>query len=93
MVLQLRDKGDRWTCHIHGCRTEIALQRGTCEGSRLPLRNIILFIYCWSREYSSIEFMQYEVGIGRDATADLLAHPVIIRGPNSTLKVLNFAGT
>ena len=63
------------------------------ERSRLPLRNIILFMYYWSRDFYNIEFMQHEVGIGREraiqfnnylrevCAADLLAHQVIIRSP------------
>ena len=71
MTLQLRDKGDRWRCHSRDCRTEVALRKDTwLEGSKLAYRDIVLFIYCWSREYTKIIFVKEELGIGKDATID-----------------------
>ena len=67
---------------------EFALRRDTwLEGSKLAYRDVILFIYCWSKEYTRIRFVEEELGIGKDATigynylreicaADLLANPI-----------------
>ena len=100
MTLQLRDKGDRWRCHSRECRTESSVRKDTwLEGSKLAYRDIILFIYCWSKQYTKITFVQEELGIGKDATidfnnylqevcaADLLANPILIGGPNMTVEV------
>ena len=100
MTLQLRANGDRWRCRLRGCRSEFPLRNGTwLEGSRLPYRKIILFIYCWSKEYTSINFTTQELGISKETTidynnylrevcaADLLANPIIIGGPNTTVEV------
>ena len=100
MTLQLRDKGDRWRCRIRECRTESSVRKDTwLEGSKLAYRDIILFIYCWSKQYTKIRFVQEELGVGKDATidfnnylrevcaADLLANPILIGGPNMTVEV------
>ena len=58
MTLQLRDKGDRWRCHSRECRTESSVRKDTwLEGSKLAYRDIILFIYCWSKQYTKITFV------------------------------------
>ena len=99
MALQLIDKGDRWRCHSWDCRTEVASIKDTwLEGSKLAYRDIVLFIYCWSREYTKIKFVKEELGIGKDATIDFnnylrevcaaaLANPVVIGGQNMTVEV------
>ena len=100
MILRLRDNGDRWRCRIRGCRSEVGLRRDTWfEGSRVPFRRIILFIYSWSREYSSGIFMQHEIGFNKNTTVDfnmymreicamdLLANPVLAGGPNTIVEV------
>lgn len=44
----------RWRCRIRGCRHEKGKRVDTwLQGSRLPLRKIILFIYCWSHGHRS----------------------------------------
>ena len=100
MTLQLRGKGDRCRCHSRDCRTEVALRKDTClEGSKLTYRDIILFVYCWSKEYTKIKFVDEELDLGKGATidfnnylrevcaADLLANPLQIGGPNMTVGV------
>ena len=100
MTLQLRDKGDRWRCHSRDCRTEVALRKDTwLEGSKHAYWDIVLFIYCWSREVTKIKFVEEELGIGKDATidfnnylrevcaADLLANPVVIGRQHMTVEV------
>lgn len=100
MILRLRDNGDRWRCRIRGCRSEVGLRRDTWfEGSRVQFRKIILFIYSWSREYSSGIFMQHEIGFNKNTTVDfnmymreicamdLLANPILVGGPNTIVEV------
>jgi transposase-like protein len=100
MVLQLRDKGDRWRCHSRECRTEVPLRKGTwMESSKLKFREVILFIYSWSREMTSMKFVEHELGIGHTTAvdynnflrevcaADLLRNPVQIGGPGTTVEV------
>ena len=93
MVLQLRAKGDRWRCHSRECRTEVSLRKDTwMEGSKLGFREVTLFIYCWSRELTSMSFVEHELGISHCAAvdynnylrevcaADLLQNPIRIGG-------------
>ena len=100
MRLKLRDKGDRWRCRSRACRTEVPLRKDTwLEGSRLSYRDLILFIYCWSREMTSIKFVEHELEICHEATvdfnnylrevcaSDLIANPMIIGGPNTTVEI------
>ncbi|CAM1299959.1 Uncharacterised protein r2_g985 [Pycnogonum litorale] len=100
MILQLRDHGDRWRCRQRACRTEVPLRKDTwLQGSRIAYGDIVLFIYCWSREMTTIKFAEHELGIGHDATvdynnylrevcaADLLANPMVIGGRNTTVEI------
>ena len=100
MILQLREKGDRWRCSLRGCRAEIGLRKDTwLQNSNLLFRKVVLFIYCWSKEQTSIEFCKTELEISKNTSvdwnnfmrevcaADLLANPVVIGGPNTTVEV------
>ena len=79
---------------------EIQIRQGTwLEGSRLSYRQIILFIYCWSKELTSIKFCEEELDMGKNAVIDwnnylrevcadtLINNPVIIGGPNMTVEI------
>ena len=72
MVLQLRvDRGDRWRCNIRECRSETSLRTGTwLEGSRISCRDLVLFIYCWSREMTSVKFVEHGLGLGHSSTVN-----------------------
>ena len=100
MYLQLRDKGDRWRCTRNRCKTEFGLRKGTwLENSSLPLRKVILFLYAWSREMTSIRYCEHDLGVSAKTTIDwnnmvrevcamdLLANPVVIGGPGRTVEV------
>ena len=71
-----RVRGDRWRCHVRGCRNEVGVRKGTwLESSNLPFRKVVLFLYCWSRELTSIEFSKREfskreLGISRKTVVD-----------------------
>ena len=94
MTLELRDKGDRWRCHVRGCRNEVGVRKGTwLESSNLPFRKVVLFLYCWSRELTSIEFSKSELVVDwnnflREVCAhDLLANPPVLGGPGMDVEV------
>lgn len=91
---------NRWRCRLRDCRQEKGLRIGTwLEGSRLPFRKIVLFIYCWCNELTSIKFCERELEIDDNAVIDwnnylrevcaahLLANPRIIGGPNTTVEI------
>lgn len=62
MNLSLSDRQDRWRCRLRGCRQDIPARSGTwLENSRLPYRDVVLFIYCWSFEMTSIAFSAREL--------------------------------
>jgi len=46
----------RWRCTTRLCNAEVNMRVGNwLEGSKLPYVAIVRFIYCWAREYTSIE--------------------------------------
>jgi hypothetical protein len=100
MILSLSDRQDRWRCSHSTCRLDIPIRQGTwLQGSRLPYRQIILFLYYWSQELTSISFCQLELGMSETATVQwsnylrevcankLLLNPVVIGGPNTTVEI------
>ena len=100
MNLYLRARGDRWRCNIRGCRSEVGLRKDTwLENSNLPYQKVVLFLYAWSRELSSIDYCKRELDIGHTTVvdwsnfirevcaADLLANPVVLGGPGITVEV------
>lgn len=101
MVLKISEREDRWRCNIRGCREQRQLKSGTwLQGSHLDYKTVILFIYAWSREYTSIQFCKHELSIKNDHTVvdwnmylrevcaqSLLANPIRIRGPNRTVEI------
>ena len=36
------------------------------EGSRISYRDIVLFMYFWPREMTSVKFVEHELGLGPD---------------------------
>ena len=85
---------------MRGWHTETGLRKDAClDNSDLPFRKVALFCYFWSKESISIKFSKHELGIKKDTvvdwnkfvrevnTADLLANPVVIGGPNTTVEV------
>ena len=100
MTLSLRDKGDRWRCSVRGCRREVGLRKDTwLQNSNLPYRTVVLFMYAWSKELTSMDYCKHELDIGHTSVvdwsnflrevcaADLLANPVVIGGPGTTVEV------
>ena len=100
MTLDLREKGDRWRCRSRGCREEFSLRAGTwLEGSKMSYRQIILHLYGWCYEYTSVKFSSHELNFGKNAIIDynnycreicamsLLANPMVIGGPGKTVEI------
>lgn len=100
MTLSLTDRQDRWRCRQGTCQEDIPVRKGTwMQGSRLTYRQVILFVYCWSKELTSISFCESELEISESTVIDwnnylrevcantLIINPVIIGGPNSTVEI------
>jgi transposase-like protein len=100
MLLSLKDRQDRWRCRKRGCREDIPLRQGTwLQGSRLTYRQIILFVYCWAKEMTSIRFCECELEIAKETVIDwnnylrevcastLINNPVVIGGPNTIVEI------
>jgi len=90
----------RWRCRVRGCRQEVSLRVGNwLEGSKLPIKTIVLFIYCWSFEMTNVNFCERELNMSSNSVVDwnnylrevcashLLTNPRIIGGPNLTVEI------
>lgn len=61
----------RWRCSRGGCGTESGLRVGTwLDPSKLPLNKILLFIYCWSHQLTTIDYCERELEINHNTTID-----------------------
>jgi transposase-like protein len=100
MLLKMGDIQDRWRCRRRSCREDFAVRDGTwLKDSKLSYRKIILFIYCWSTELTSIVFCENELEIKKTAVIDwnnylrevcaftLINNPVVIGGPGTHVEI------
>ena len=101
MTLSLGIDGkDRWRCRSRNCELDIPLRKGTwLENSHLSFKDVVLFLYCWSHELTSIKFCERELRISSQTIVDwnnflreicalsLLAIPTIIGGNGLTVEV------
>ena len=91
---------DRWRCSLGECRQDKGLRTNNwLTRSRLPLRKVILFIYCWSRKMTSVEFSKDELELGQNAVVDwnnyltemcawkLQQTNMVIGGANATVEI------
>lgn len=91
---------DRWLCSKKDCRESKPLRDGTfLANSRLDFRTVVIFIYCWSKEYTSIKFCESELNMNHNTCTDwnsymrevcennLLNNPLVIGGPNMNVEV------
>ena len=61
----------RWRCTTRACTAEVNMRVGNwLEGSKLPFVTILRFLYCWVREYTSIEYCKHELGMSDETTCD-----------------------
>ena len=92
--------GDRWKCYTQGCKKEFGLRTGTwLANSHVKFETVILFIFCWAEELTSIKFCKRHLNLSnktvidynnflREVCAtDLLASPTRIGGPNTTVEI------
>lgn len=100
MKVQFTNKNTRWVCKKRKCGEEIGLRKNTwLEGSTLPLKTIIFFIYCWVNEYTTTKFCSKELYMSNDAITDwkmylrevcadfLIKNPIIIGGPGMSVEI------
>jgi len=100
MTLSLTDRQDRWKYGVRSCKENIPVRKGTwLEGSRLTHRQIVLFIYYWCYELTSITFCERELDISKGTVIDwnnymwevcanaLLLNSRPIGGPNTVAEI------
>ena len=59
MIIKETNESVRWICYKRACREKVSVRKNTwLDGSSIPLKKIILFIYSWAKEYSSIKFCE-----------------------------------
>ncbi|KAL7634602.1 UNVERIFIED_CONTAM: hypothetical protein RMT77_014979 [Armadillidium vulgare] len=70
MQVKFLDNRPVWYCSIFPCKTvKLSLRKGNwLEHSKLKLCDIILFIFLWSWELTSIDFCKNELGISNHTT-------------------------
>ncbi len=75
MTLKVTDQKERWRCTLRTCREEKPLRPGTwLQGSRLPFRTVVLFIYFWSKDMASVRFCEDELDINHATVVDWTGH-------------------
>lgn len=88
-------------CCQRTCWQDIPLRKDTwLEGSRLSYRQIILFIYCWSKELTSKRFCESELEMSKECVVDwnnylrevcadtLIKNPFVVGGQNKTGEIV-----
>lgn len=91
---------DRWLCSKKDCRESKQVRQGTfLNNSRLDFRTVVNFIYCWSKEYTTVKFCKDELEVNHNTCVDwnsymrevcedhLLRNPKVIGGPNLHVEV------
>uniref|UniRef100_A0AAF5I4H8 ISXO2-like transposase domain-containing protein n=1 Tax=Strongyloides stercoralis TaxID=6248 RepID=A0AAF5I4H8_STRER len=70
MKLQV-GKQNRWRCYVKESRKEIGIRIGTWfEGTKIPFKTAIFFIYCWSYEMVSVDFCKRELEMNHNTVVD-----------------------
>jgi transposase-like protein len=100
MLLKLGDIQDRWRCRRRECREDFPVREGTwLQGSKLTYRKIVLFVYCWSKEMTTIAFCDTELEIKKNTVIDwnnylrevcaftLINNPMVIGGPGTNVEI------
>ncbi|XP_063814357.1 uncharacterized protein LOC135054871 isoform X2 [Pseudophryne corroboree] len=65
------DEQPRWRCHKRSCRSKKGIRQDTwLEGSKIPLKTVVHFIYCWSRELTSIKFCKQKLNMSQPSVVD-----------------------
>ena len=100
MKVQFTKKNNRWVCKKRTCREERGIRNNTwLEGTKLQLKTIVFFIYCWVNEYTTTKFCSKELYMApetitdwknylREVCADyLIKNPAIIGGPGLSVEI------
>ena len=87
----------RWRCKKRNCRQDIGIRtENWFQGSILSFEDAVLFIYCWSYEFTTVEFCERELKMSLHIVVDwnsylrvvcawkLEQHLEPIRGPGMT---------
>ena len=62
--IHLSTSSDWWRCSYRQSRQKIGLRKGSWqEKIKLELRTVVLFVYCWSKPSTSIQFCHEELSI------------------------------
>ncbi|CAI4227342.1 unnamed protein product [Auanema sp. JU1783] len=101
MKLPLSDKRDRFRCTDKKCAKEVSLKKDTWfEACHLSYHMMILFIFWWSHESTTLKFCKVHLKIASDHTIvdhnnflrevcawRLLEEPNVIGGPGKTVEI------
>ncbi|XP_036370340.1 uncharacterized protein LOC115225578 isoform X2 [Octopus sinensis] len=100
MKRKVKDRSVRWRCTRKGCDQSLSVRKGTwLEGTSLPLRTILLFLYSWVKKLTTIRYCYEELGVSHTAAVDytsclrevcaedLLFNPVQIGGPGKVVEI------
>ncbi|CEF60518.1 Transposase, ISXO2-like domain-containing protein [Strongyloides ratti] len=61
----------RWRCNLRSCRKQVGVRVGTWfQGTKMPLKTAIMFIYFWANKESSGERMKRELDVSPVTTVD-----------------------
>ncbi|RXG56011.1 hypothetical protein Avbf_12146 [Armadillidium vulgare] len=85
-----------WRCPVKNCRKLVQSEKKLVKGSKISLKTIILFIYCWCIELTSVKFCKNQLHISDKTIVDfnnysaipciILHLSVMIKG---TIKIFN----
>lgn len=100
MDLKLIEGNFKWRCQKGKCNEKLSVRANTwLEGSNLNFATTLQFIYCWTKEYTSVKFCNDELQMGKNQTIDycsymreicafdIMNNPVMIGGPGTTVEI------
>ena len=64
-----------WKCNVHSCKKKVNMRVGNWfKNIRLPLVTAVRFLYCWSKELTSIKWCTEELKMAQATTVDWNAY-------------------
>lgn len=100
MKRKLHHGGMYWRCSRKLCSVSLSVRKDTwLEGTTIPLRKIIVFIYSWIKQFATVEFCDKDLGLSRSTVIkynnlvleacaeDLLSNPIKVGGPEKIVDV------
>uniref|UniRef100_A0A5S6Q3F2 DDE_Tnp_IS1595 domain-containing protein n=1 Tax=Trichuris muris TaxID=70415 RepID=A0A5S6Q3F2_TRIMR len=73
MAIRWRGNGRHatWRCSRKVCRKEVTVRKGTwLEDTQLELRKVVMFLFFWSQERTSVKFCQRSLGMSKSASIE-----------------------